>query len=121
MNFCLCVRKQNAVGVEDRYTWRHNCVLSVLINHIVAAIERRKDKAIPSTTKEIRFVESGWYRKATKEKAQWYGLLSKTRDWKLCFDLPEYVGKGNRFVMPHNVVMSPLKVDLSLISESFDT
>ena len=80
MNFCPWVRKQSKIGVEDRYTWRHNCVLSVLINHIAAAIKRRQTDVISSVNKGIRFVKSGWQPKVRQDKPKRYGLEDKAHD-----------------------------------------
>ena len=119
MNFCPWVRQQNANGKEDRYTWRHNGILSVLINHIAKYIKKRKKWTKSNNTiKKITFVKSGWRARSTSPTVQRYGILAQSKDWQLCFDLPEYTGKGYPFVMPQNIVISPLKPDLLIISNS---
>ena len=117
MNFCPWVRRQNELGFEDRYTWHHNCVLTVLIKNIATAIKSRSNDTTTTPSKCICFVKSGWRTKGPQAQPQRFGLLAKSHDRKLCFDLPESVGKANSFVMPHNIVLSPLKVDLLIISE----
>ena len=58
MNLCPWVRKQNSVGRLDRYAWRQNNVLRILVNHISQFISNRKRNAISDpVNKQIQFCQ----------------------------------------------------------------
>ena len=65
----------------------------------------------------IRFIKAGKYKSWKRKSPSAHGILDEADDWQLCFDLPEYTGDYRTpFIMPHSVVISPLKVDLLIIS-----
>ena len=39
------------------------------------------------------------------------GLLTRANDWSVCFDLPEFRTLGSKYVFPHEVCATPLKID----------
>ena len=39
------------------------------------------------------------------------GLLLRANDWSICFDLPEFRTPGSKYVFPHEVCATPLKID----------
>ena len=92
---CGWVRlEENNLHREDRYTWRHNCILQVLLIHIIPHIQVRNSKennAIKHThsnnTKK-KFIRPG---RKGKEiiSVSGAGLLDKANDWKRDADLPE--------------------------------
>ena len=119
MNFCPWVRSQNKLGKQDRYTWRHNSVLCVLINFLSKYILDEKNEVVPQRPKQIKFLKPGTRRNTAPQKKTHNGVFSNAKDWKLFFDLPEANGeKQTGYTMPHNIVISPLKVDLLIFSES---
>ena len=80
MNFCPWVHTQNHQSKIDRYTWRHHCVLRVLINHLSAAIDARSNNIQrPCTWTGIKFVKEGAKFNIPENKPP-YGLLSTIFD-----------------------------------------
>ncbi len=47
-----------------------------------------------------------------------FGILEKARDWICDFDLPEFHGDQSKFVFPHVVCMTPLRIDGYILSMS---
>ena len=86
---CTWVREaENKLPREDRYTWRHNNILSLLAKVIKEQIvvvnaypERKTGDPL------IKFVRAREAAKRTSSKLS--GLLAQARDWVCHFDLPE--------------------------------
>ena len=116
LNGCPWVRDRNKTAFEDRYTWRHNGVLCIIINALIPELIIFNNAPPQGEQKPIKFVAPGYKKKSPSRKLS--GLLRLAQDWKVCCDLPEFVGIGNSFVMPHDVIVSDLKVDLLLISKN---
>ena len=78
--------------VENRYKWRHNCVLRTLAEAIrekLAYVNTLPDDA--KAVSSIAFVKAG--SSMTNKQAERHrqlGLLASARDWSCDFDLPEY-------------------------------
>ena len=49
------------------------------------------------------------------------GLLLRANDWSICFDLPEFRTPGSKYVFPHEVCATPLKIDGHLVSRKTKT
>ena len=89
--------------------------MRVLVNHLWRHTSRFKKVRQVKENKGIKFVKSGSkYKKRTTSGP--YGLLTLGNDWRFHIDLPEYITKGARFVMPHEVIITPLKPDCTIIS-----
>ena len=109
------------MGFEERYTWRHNGVLCVLMNHIAAHIKENNNRGPSCPRKKIQFVKAGFKSRKVYKPTVPYSILCQSNDWKLCFDIPEHTGSLQGFTMPHEIVISPLKVDLLIISAKIKT
>ena len=48
-------------------------------------------------------------------------LLTRANDWSVCFDLPEFRTVGSKYVFPHEVCATPLKIDGHLVSRKTKT
>ena len=116
LNGCRWVKKQNDLKRLDRYTWRHNGVLRVLVNSIWRHVRFCKDlKSRDAHNKKIKFVNPG---KKLKKKtpATGFGILLLAKDWLFHVDLPGFVESGSRFRVPHDIILTDLRPDLLLIS-----
>jgi hypothetical protein len=114
--------ENKATRTEDRYTWRHNCVLLALSKHIERKVDEANGKQRKSTKKQL-FVKEGtiisakarWEAKANAKIQE--SILGLATDWNYNFDLPEYhEGKYNNLVFPHEVTPTVKRVDGYLIS-----
>ena len=103
---------------EDRYTWRHNCVLLVLANAIKAKLAQINAAPIRKPTMK-RFVKLGAaVAKSQDVREPEFGQLDGARDWECDFDLPEWHKEGSKFVFPHDVLVSELRIDGYILSRS---
>ena len=103
---------------EDRYTWRHNCVLSVIIRHLSSFLSRLHKLPRTKVSPNICFVSSGSTNTHRPRARPNTGLLQRARDWKVDCDLPEWHSQGSRYVLPHKAIISGSKPDIFLISDS---
>ena len=116
LNGCRWVFEQNKLERLDRYTWRHNGVLRVLVNFLWRHILKCKDlKSRDTVKKKVKFVTSG---KAPRKKtaATGFGILLLAQDWLFHIDLPEFIEAGTQYRVPHDIILTNLKPDLLLIS-----
>ena len=113
---CPWVRRQNIYCFEDRYPWRHNGVLTVLMNHIAVFILHLQSKPPRKLRCSIKFRRAG-QKPRVSTSLQKLGILDQARDWTLDCDLPELHSKANPYIIPHHVVLTDLKVDSFIISE----
>ena len=102
---------------ENRYLWRHNCVLLILARAIQVKIKEVNSTPIRPSLPPITFVKSG-SRSCPEVTPTRFGLLEKARDWSCDFDLPEFHPDKSRFVFPHIVCATPLRIDGYIISMS---
>jgi hypothetical protein len=113
---CGWVRNaENKLPREDRYTWRHNNILSYLakvIKEQIAVVNAYPKQKTGEPL--IRFVRAG--EAAKKAPSKLGGILAKARDWVCHFDLPELRLPASAYVFPQDVCLTPLKMDGHLIS-----
>ena len=115
---CAWVRcVENNMPREDRFTWRHNCLLleiaTALATYIteVNLLPLQKSEPFP----RIRFVRAGDPKPATPNgPPSISGLLSRARDWLFDFDLPEYTSPS--YAIPHCVAITAARPDGFIIS-----
>ena len=108
---------ENKCPKEDRYTWRHNCVLSVIMRHLSNFLSRLNSLPLKWASPNIRFVKPGSTNTHRSRARSNSGILQKARDWKLDCDLPEWHNRDSRYVLPHKAVISGSKPDIFLISD----
>jgi hypothetical protein len=119
---CPWVREvENKSGKEDRYTWRHNCILELLATAIQNKV--KYVNALPlkiPRTKFIHFVAEGKKSNHTKlpplKEEESLGLLSAARDWFVDFDLPSFRTSDSKYIFPYDVCATPQKIDGYIIS-----
>ena len=109
---------ENKSRREDRYTWRHNCVLLVLARAIIAKIAVVNKR--PEKTKQICepqvFVKAGSRPKTTKRQPA-PSIIEKARDWTYNFDLPElHHGKCGGLTFPCDIVITKRRIDGYVLS-----
>ena len=100
----------------DRYTWRHNGVLRVLVNFLWRhALSCKGLKGRDITDKKVRFITCG---KAPKNMtaATAFGILLPTQHWLFHVGLPEFIESGGQFRVPHDIILTNLKPDLLMFS-----
>jgi hypothetical protein len=110
---------ESKMKIENRYLWRHNCVLMVLARAIIAKIAEvntspKKAEIKPSQLQS--FVKAGQRPKIAKRPPA-PSILDKARDWVYDFDLPEFhQGKGNALVFPYDVLITKMRIDGYIVS-----
>ena len=104
----LDVEKKSSCG-ENRYLWRHNCVLRILARAIQTKVEQVNKSPIRPALEPIKFVAAG-SKSAPQQKSVRFGMLEEARDWKCDFDLPELHPEGSQFVFPYDVCMTPSRI-----------
>ncbi len=117
---CTWVRLvENKRKREDRYKWRHNNVLHLLASEIRAHLKVINLKKAAGTHQRefIHFVRAGT-KPTCKNRAKSYGLLSGGNDWCCDFDLPKFHDARSKYVFPHDVCITPLKIDGHIISRA---
>ena len=121
---CPWVRDQeNRLSTEDRFTWRHNCVLFHLaasIAEFVTKINTLPVSDAPTRRMRISFVQAGSKKSTTRKSQSRFGLLHRARDWIFDFDLPEWGDRGS-YVFPHDIATTALNPDGFLISRQTKT
>ena len=103
---------------ENRYLWRHNCVLLLIARAIQAKLIEVNNSPQRPLVPPIAFVKAGSSVPKQPDKAPTFGLLDKARDWICDFDLPEFHPNGSQLVFPHVVCPTPLRIDGFIISMS---
>ena len=100
--------------MESTYLWRHNCVLL-----IQAKIQEVNSTPQRPTLPPITFVKAGKkVNSGTSLPLPRFGLLEEARDWTFNFDLPEFRQEESKFVFPHVVCATPLRIDGYVMSLS---
>ena len=103
----------------DRFTWRHNLVLYVLLQHLPGRL--RLHNSTPTCTKPsplstpIPFVAAGTTPPRRIKKTRFSSLDGAT-DWRILVDVPE-----TPLVVPPHIMDTPLRPDLLLWSDSLKT
>ena len=105
----------------DRYTWRHNQVLYILIAHIPGRLIRHNAnwKKQDATSQPIAFTRAGQHPAVPKARARTSKpsqLLNKAGDWKLLVDIPEA-----ELVFPPVICDTSLRPDVVMWSETAKT
>ena len=93
---------------QGRYTWRHDQVLSILVNYIAIKIDTPTKNVVESF---INFVPAGTVGKPTHKKRIHSGILDSARDWSLMVDDAE-----NMIVFPSFIAETNLRPDIVLWS-----
>ena len=110
---------------EDRITWRHNCVLSVISNFLLEFIRGINNSPRINVQTAIRFVrkEDQCLSASMKTKSNTGGLLHNARDWQVFIDLPENVGMspesyvaGRHLHLPPDIIPTSMFPDIVMIS-----
>ena len=116
LNGCPWVFERNKMKRLDRFTWRHNGVLRVLVNFLWRHVQQMVNlKAQDSPCKKVTFVHSG--QKIKKKESKFAsGILLLAKDWLFHMDLPEFVEEEGQFRVPHDIVLTDLRPDILLIS-----
>ena len=111
---------ENRMPGEDRYTWRHNCILLRIAQTMSECVQIINDS--PRTTSKvqkqapIKFIKSGASsRRGTVRKSTRTGLLQRARDWRFDFEMPEWDVHGV-YMFPHDVAVTGHRPDGCLIS-----
>jgi hypothetical protein len=101
---------------EDRYTWRHNCVLfhlATAVRQKLACVNSLLILPVPS----VPFIRAGEKPPKKTLRVNSFGLLNNSRDWTSDFDLPEF-HVDSRFAFPHDVAVTELRCDGYILSRS---
>jgi hypothetical protein len=97
---------------QQRYTWRHDSVLSylhvVLVNHLV---QLAKTKQSSSTLEKISFVKEGDKSRVNGKSQRAYSLLDGSTDWKLLVDFTK-----EKIVFPPEIYSTSERPDIVLYS-----
>ena len=109
---------ENKLPKEDRYTWRHNCVLAVIMAPSFEVSFKNKKTPICRVSPSICFVNSGSTYPRRPRRHTVSGVLHKARDWRFDCDLPEWHNGDSRYVLPHKAVISIDKPDVFLILDT---
>ena len=95
---------------QGRYTWRHDQVLSVLVNQITCKLKSPiKADAKPF----INFVPAGTEKVTIHKKKAYTGLLDRAEDWTLLVDDIE-----NMIVFPSFIAETSLRPDIVIWSRA---
>ena len=108
---------ENKLPREDRFTWRHNCVLSVIMSHLAKFLSQLSKLPPSRSSSSIHFVNAGSTIPPPQPRSN-PGLLHKARDWRFDCDLPEWHNRGSKYLLPHKAVISGQCIDCFLISDS---
>ena len=108
---------------QGRYTWRHNSLLLVFKQHLIAHIGAINSGRLKlSSSKPLRFVSADGrlYNNGSSAPSlaptQLVDYLARAHDWELRFDLP-----GDRFsynVFPPEIATTSERPDILLLSKS---
>ena len=103
------------VQALDRYTWRHNLVLYLLLQHLPGRLRfHNRTCTVGAPRSPIRFVKEGQARKSgTKKLSDRSTILQHASDWMVLFDLPECP-----LVVPPLIIDTPLRPDILIWSGS---
>ena len=115
---CPWVREvENKFSKEDRYTWRHNNVLAMIATAIKEHVDEIKKQPVQEKDQNrfIKFIAAGQRPPSTRPASN-TGLLAQATDWSLQFDLPELRLHGSKYIFPHEVCTTPLKIDGHIVS-----
>ena len=118
---CLWVLNvESKMKREDRYLWRHNCLLLLLARCIVAKLNQvnaEPEDSKRSTPATVSFVKAGQTAKGVKQpQTTW---LQEARDWVCNFDLPEFrQGREGQMVFPHDICTTSKRIDGYIVSRS---
>jgi hypothetical protein len=104
--------------VEDRYTWRYNCVLLVLCRAIQAKLKEVNALPMEAGSAAASFVKAGAVVPKARKSVPRLGLLAGARDWECDFDLPELRPSHSAYVFPHDVCETSYRVDGYVVSRS---
>jgi hypothetical protein len=113
--------EESKLGRENRFTWRHNCVLRTLAEAIRMKLEHVN--LLPPSEEESKgtvsqpFVKAGARVRKNKPASEELGLLASARDWVSDFDLPEY-HRSTPFIFPHEVCLTTSRIDAFILSRS---
>jgi hypothetical protein len=117
---CSWVRSvENKQKKEDRYTWRHNCLLLHLANAIIAKIVHINKLPARNTDQKHQqtFVKKGEIGKRLPKPDT--GTLYLARDWKCNFELPEFHAEGvSKYRFPEDICATSLRIDGYIVSRA---
>ena len=107
---------ENKLPREDRYTWRHNCLLLRLARSIVDKLIEVNNKPEGKPQMLQHFVKAGTT-PVKRRKTATLGILAQARDWRCNFDLPEFRQKtGGRLMFPQDIKVTNLRIDGYILS-----
>ena len=117
---CTWVRTvENKLHREDRFTWRHNNILYLLataISEHVKVSNANRSQSSANQVPLIKFVRAG-EKMISRSKTKRPSLLSGANDWICNFDLPEFQ-RSSSYCFPHEVCLTPLRIDGYIISRT---
>ena len=130
LGYCEAVlAEEQALGVsENRYKWRHNCVLRTLAEAIKAKLTWVNSlppvpNAADPLLRPVTFVKAGAAPstlRAASDKVRsdrHLGLLADARDWICDFDLPEFhLPPRPSFGLPADVGATSNRIDSFILS-----
>ena len=102
---------------EDRFTWRHNCLLLELALAIMSKLQEINAKPVVSTkpTNTQAFVKAGTCKQNRKHKSL-PSILEQARDWRCNFDLPECRTDRSQLTFPHDICETSKRIDGYIVS-----
>ena len=124
-DFVLRREEQELDRSENRYKWRHNCVLRTLgeaIKRKVSSVNKLpKPNGPPRAVEPITFVKAGASQaqrpaKRSARPQDRLGLLAEARDWICDFDLPEFHRPSRPFGLPVDVGAVNNRIDAFVLS-----
>ena len=125
---CSWVRSvENRRASEDRYTWRHNCILLcvaqaiikklVFINELPDIATEPTDVSKSYKTDFISSRKVGLKNSKRKVVPQ-TGILFTARDWKCNFDLREFLEGKHQMNFPSDICVTSKRIDGYIVSRS---
>ena len=117
MSGCPFVHAQNHPNFVDRYTWRHNGVVRVLLNALWRQLMVINALPVRPTSRAMPFVKAGSRKKSSLAIPKFRGILSKARDWRIGADIIEFC-RSSDYHLPAFACLTDQKPDIFLISIS---
>jgi len=121
--------EKNGGVIENRYKWRHNCVLRTLAEAIMQKLSSVNKlpmdlESVQSLQRPVAFVKAGsapGEARAAKERSRRHGvhlgLLAEARNWICDFDLPEFHRPPRpAFGLPVDVGATNDRIDAFIVS-----
>ena len=113
---CPFVRARANQKQEDRYTWRHNCLLACFASALDLCLQQLPKVPAKKSNPQISFVSEGApVRHASKRPR--FSFIGLATDWRWDFHLPEWNSFGS-YVFPPHICLTDSLPDGFLYSNS---